>query len=74
MFEARLREISFFGDLSKRELAIVAQSTDEMVNKKTRALLANGVTPVICVGETMEERRDGKRDAAVNHHQRVERR
>ena len=39
--------------------------TDEMVNKKVLGLLHNGITPVICVGETMEERRAGKRDAVV---------
>ena len=39
--------------------------TDEMVNKKTLALLRNQMTPIICVGETMEERREGRRDAVV---------
>lgn len=39
--------------------------TDEMVNRKAVALLRNGITPIICVGETMEERRAGKRDAVV---------
>lgn len=39
--------------------------TDEMVNKKMVGLLRNGITPIICVGETMEERRAGKRDAVV---------
>lgn len=39
--------------------------TDDMVNKKMSALLRNGITPVICVGETMDERRAGKRDATV---------
>ena len=30
--------------------------TDEAVNKKAKVLLENGITPVICVGETLEER------------------
>ena len=30
--------------------------TDENVNKKAKVLLENGITPVICVGETLEER------------------
>ncbi len=31
--------------------------TDEMVNKKTKALLENGITPILCVGETQGERK-----------------
>ncbi|MCA6084791.1 triose-phosphate isomerase [Candidatus Endomicrobiellum agilis] len=30
--------------------------TDETVNKKTKAALAAGITPVVCVGETLKER------------------
>jgi triosephosphate isomerase (TIM) len=30
--------------------------TDEHVNKKTKAALAGGLTPIVCVGETLEER------------------
>jgi triosephosphate isomerase len=33
--------------------------TDEMVNKKLRAVLAHGMTPIACVGETLEEREAG---------------
>jgi triosephosphate isomerase len=39
--------------------------TDEMVNKKAATLLRNGIVPIVCVGETLEERRGGKRDAVV---------
>lgn len=39
--------------------------TDEMVNKKAMACLRHGITPIVCVGETMDERRAGKRDAVV---------
>jgi triosephosphate isomerase len=34
--------------------------TDEAVQKKGRALLAAGVLPIVCVGETLEEREGGK--------------
>lgn len=34
--------------------------TDEQVGKKAAAALAAGVTPVICVGELLEERRGGR--------------
>lgn len=30
--------------------------TDEMVNSKVRAILANAMTPILCVGESLEER------------------
>ena len=33
--------------------------THEMVNKKTKAALAAGLTPIVCVGELLEERNMG---------------
>ncbi len=33
--------------------------TDEGVNKRTLAALENGITPIVCVGETLEEREGG---------------
>jgi triosephosphate isomerase len=39
--------------------------TDDMINRKTLALLRHGITPIVCVGETLDERRAGKRDAVV---------
>ncbi|MBN1139351.1 MAG: triose-phosphate isomerase [Anaerolineae bacterium] len=34
--------------------------TDEGVNKKIKAALAHGLTPIVCVGETLELRRAGQ--------------
>ena len=34
--------------------------TDEMVNRKVKAALAVGLRPIMCVGETLEEREAGK--------------
>ena len=34
--------------------------TDEIVNKKARKALENGLKPIICVGETLEEKEQGK--------------
>ena len=34
--------------------------TDETVNKRTLAALAGELTPIVCVGETLEERESGK--------------
>ncbi len=33
--------------------------TDETVNKRTLAALAAGLTPIVCIGETLEERENG---------------
>lgn len=34
--------------------------TDETVNKKVKSAFANGLKPIVCVGETLEERESGK--------------
>lgn len=39
--------------------------TDEVVNKKTKAVLALGMTPILCVGETEEERDAGEAEDVV---------
>ena len=33
--------------------------TDETVNKKTKAALAHNLTPIVCCGETLEQREEG---------------
>ena len=42
--------------------------TDEMVNAKTRAVLASGLECILCVGETLAQRQAGQTDA-VNERQ-----
>lgn len=39
--------------------------TDAVVNAKARAALAAGLTPIVCVGETLEEREGGRTAAVV---------
>ncbi len=39
--------------------------TDALVNAKTKAALAAGLTPIVCVGETLEEREAGRTQAVV---------
>jgi triosephosphate isomerase (TIM) len=39
--------------------------TDEMVNKKVAAIQANGMIPIMCVGETLDEREAGDTEAKV---------
>ena len=38
---------------------------DEVVNRKVRAVLAHGMTPILCVGETLEQREAGEAEAVV---------
>ncbi|CAM3940923.1 triose-phosphate isomerase [Alkalicoccus chagannorensis] len=40
--------------------------TDESVNKKTKAALNHGLTPIVCVGETLEEREGNKTNDVVS--------
>ena len=39
--------------------------TDEMINKKAKAILAGGLLPIICCGETLEQREAGQTDAHI---------
>lgn len=39
--------------------------TDEAVNRKVQAALANELVPIICIGETEEERTGGKMEAVL---------
>src|SRR5574344_970112 len=39
--------------------------TDEMINKKAKAILAQGLLPIICCGETLEQRENGVTDTHI---------
>jgi triosephosphate isomerase len=39
--------------------------SDESVNKKTKAVLVQGMTPIVCCGETLDEREAGGAEAKV---------
>jgi triosephosphate isomerase len=51
------------GHSERRELF---GETDEMVNTKAKAILKHDMTPIICCGETLEEREAGSTDAKVS--------
>lgn len=40
--------------------------TDETVNKRTLTALNTGLTPIVCVGETLEERETGKTENVLH--------
>ncbi|MFI3167670.1 MAG: triose-phosphate isomerase [Bacillota bacterium] len=39
--------------------------TDETVNKRTKAAIAGGLIPIVCVGELLEQRQNGTTEAVV---------
>lgn len=45
--------------------------TDEMINKKVKAALANGLTPIMCVGETLAENEAGRTAEVVSRQTRL---
>ncbi len=49
------------------ELRSVFGDNDTTVNWKARAVLEAGLTPIICVGETIDERRAGSTDVIVRN-------
>jgi triosephosphate isomerase len=40
--------------------------TDEWVNRKTRAAIAAGLVPIVCIGETLQEREQGETLAVLD--------
>lgn len=50
------------GHSERRELF---GETDEMVNNKVKAILKHGMTPILCCGETLEEREAGDAETKV---------
>lgn len=75
------KEGAFTGEVSPNQLADINvgyvvlghserreyfNETDEAVNKKAHAAFANGLTPIICVGETLEERDAGQTVSKVS--------
>jgi triosephosphate isomerase len=53
-------------DLEGQAGAVFGDS-DQSVNKKLSAALSHGLTPIVCVGETLTERQNGHTDAVVEN-------
>lgn len=55
-----------FGKLEVPESTVpFFAETDETVNLKIKALLYYGITPILCVGESLEEREKGTTDSVI---------
>lgn len=47
------------------ERRMIFNETDRMINLKAGALMKNGIRPIICVGERMDERKAGQMNSVV---------
>jgi triosephosphate isomerase len=50
---------------SERRATASESETDAAVNRKARAALAHGITPILCVGENLEQNEAGQTQAVV---------
>jgi len=57
-----LCEYVILGHSERRQLF---GETDELINRKIRSALSHGLRPILCVGETLDERESGKAKTVV---------
>jgi triosephosphate isomerase len=63
---AMVKEFCKFVIIGHSERRALFGETDKSVNQKIKAAIAFGLTPIVCVGETLEENESGKTEAVVS--------
>lgn len=66
-----LQGIATYAIIGHSECRAYLNETDETVNKKAIKALASGITPIIAVGESIQQRRSGEADAFVANQVRL---
>jgi len=61
-----VKEFCRFVILGHSERRAYFGETDETVNLKTKSAIAAGLTPIVCVGETLEENEAGQTESVVS--------
>ena len=68
---AMVAELCKYVILGHSERRAYFGETDETVNRKVKAALANGLTPIVCVGETLEENESGRTAEVVSRQMKL---
>jgi triosephosphate isomerase len=64
---AMVKEFCGYVILGHSERREYFAETDQTVNKKIKAALAIGLTPIVCIGETLEQNEAGKTDEVITN-------
>jgi triosephosphate isomerase (TIM) len=64
---AMVKEFCGYVILGHSERREYFAETDQTVNKKIKAALAIGLTPIVCIGETLEQNEAGKTDEVLTN-------